>query len=455
MMCVFVGCRGKQPAGSQANQKNAPSGQETRTRPAAPKGKGSDSGDERTAPFHPTTGNAAPMPDSGLTDWSSAMEYVPDYALLAAVVRPTQLLALPGVTPELLNAWRGEAPFSPAQVKQLVACIYPDSTRNSLAVGWSLRLDPRVPRRIVGHWLSPGATPAPDLQRVYLPAAERGLCYGFPDEETVICGPYRYVYEVMGAGSARAVETEATAAPETDAHPLRRWLSTAPVGAQLAVVADVERLRHFAEHFRGGYPEDRGVDLAVWSAKLPHGWQHAAAAVDFAEADGLWAEVMTSLADPSDVADRAAANWLEDRVEQAAQWLREQLAGDFHVALRQFDSEVRGWLAPLPWRWPGGGKLVLKGLPPAAAAVLTTAADLLGLRDLVSAKQRVDEQASMMLVRVGQALQNFYTENGRLPQDLITEDGQPLLSWRVELLPWLNEAPLLQLFRFDEPWDSE
>lgn len=34
-------------------------------------------------------------------------------------------------------------------------------------------------------------------------------------------------------------------------------------------------------------------------------------------------------------------------------------------------------------------------------------------------------------------------------------DGAPLLSWRVHLLPFLDEEALYKQFRLDEPWDSE
>ncbi len=34
-------------------------------------------------------------------------------------------------------------------------------------------------------------------------------------------------------------------------------------------------------------------------------------------------------------------------------------------------------------------------------------------------------------------------------------DGKPLLSWRVQVLPFLEEQELYQQFKLDEPWDSE
>ena len=35
------------------------------------------------------------------------------------------------------------------------------------------------------------------------------------------------------------------------------------------------------------------------------------------------------------------------------------------------------------------------------------------------------------------------------------KDGKPLLSWRVQLLPYLDQDNLYKQFKLDEPWDSE
>ena len=40
------------------------------------------------------------------------------------------------------------------------------------------------------------------------------------------------------------------------------------------------------------------------------------------------------------------------------------------------------------------------------------------------------------------------------PQAVYSPDGKPLLSWRVLLLPYIEERELFQQFRLDEPWDS-
>lgn len=59
------------------------------------------------------------------------------------------------------------------------------------------------------------------------------------------------------------------------------------------------------------------------------------------------------------------------------------------------------------------------------------------------------------LKRVAAALQQYQNEKGIFPAPAITSaDGRPLLSWRVELLPYLGYGGLAAAFHRDEPWDS-
>lgn len=54
------------------------------------------------------------------------------------------------------------------------------------------------------------------------------------------------------------------------------------------------------------------------------------------------------------------------------------------------------------------------------------------------------------------AMHNYHDVNGMLPPaDKHRDDeGKSPLSWRVHLLPFLDEAELFEQFRLDEPWDS-
>lgn len=66
------------------------------------------------------------------------------------------------------------------------------------------------------------------------------------------------------------------------------------------------------------------------------------------------------------------------------------------------------------------------------------------------------------LKMIGVAMHNAYQAERpadgvqRFPDAAIRdEEGKPLLSWRVRLLPYLEEGELFDQFRLDEPWDSE
>ena len=59
------------------------------------------------------------------------------------------------------------------------------------------------------------------------------------------------------------------------------------------------------------------------------------------------------------------------------------------------------------------------------------------------------------LREVSLALINFESARGHFPPaGSFDGAGKPLLSWRVHVLPFLEQEELYQQFRLDEPWDS-
>lgn len=59
------------------------------------------------------------------------------------------------------------------------------------------------------------------------------------------------------------------------------------------------------------------------------------------------------------------------------------------------------------------------------------------------------------LQRIGQALNRYQSDKGCFPAPAIYDERlSPLLSWRVELLPFLGYEDLYKQFRLDQPWDS-
>jgi prepilin-type processing-associated H-X9-DG protein len=58
------------------------------------------------------------------------------------------------------------------------------------------------------------------------------------------------------------------------------------------------------------------------------------------------------------------------------------------------------------------------------------------------------------LKQIGLAFHNFLDVQGAFPGDIVDEEGKPLLSWRVAILPYIEEQELYNKFKLDEPWDS-
>jgi hypothetical protein len=52
------------------------------------------------------------------------------------------------------------------------------------------------------------------------------------------------------------------------------------------------------------------------------------------------------------------------------------------------------------------------------------------------------------------ALHNYESTHGRFPSNSYDKDGKPLLSWRVHILPFIEQDALYRAFKLDEPWDS-
>ena len=60
------------------------------------------------------------------------------------------------------------------------------------------------------------------------------------------------------------------------------------------------------------------------------------------------------------------------------------------------------------------------------------------------------------LKHIGIAMHNYANTHNAFPAAAnVDKKGKALLSWRVHLLPYLDQAPLYQQFHLDEPWDSE
>lgn len=154
-------------------------------------------------------------------------------------------------------------------------------------------------------------------------------------------------------------------------------------------------------------------------------------------------------------AAKRAAPVLEEGIATVATKI-EEVAGEWRDSPRPFEKAA----APLLTAFALGfkkaavkadGTTVL-----ATAEVDAGAATAKALGDLLQAVQsrRKAELRMDNLKQIGLALHNYHDTFGRMPNNVYGPKGELLLSWRVQILPWLEEDALFRQFKMDEPWDG-
>ena len=103
----------------------------------------------------------------------------------------------------------------------------------------------------------------------------------------------------------------------------------------------------------------------------------------------------------------------------------------------------RAWSAPAP-----------KEPTPTPAPPAEVAAEPIKATGLQTARYRATSLNN--LKQLAFAVHSYTAANNELlPRNLVDKNGKPLLSWRIRLLPYLDQEELFKRFKADEPWDSE
>ncbi len=64
-------------------------------------------------------------------------------------------------------------------------------------------------------------------------------------------------------------------------------------------------------------------------------------------------------------------------------------------------------------------------------------------------------QSQNNLKQIALAVHNYESAYGHLPNNVTDKNGKPILSWRVAILPFIEQDNVYRNFKLDEPWDSE
>jgi hypothetical protein len=215
--------------------------------------------------------------------------------------------------------------------------------------------------------------------------------------------------------------------------------------------------------------------MGLAGAQLPPDAKPFADAVNLVSA----AELTLNLSKPAPTElvvhanDAGAAERIEGLLKDGVEKAREQMRADLapqaasedpvERAFAQYVERVSGtWAQPfMPKR--EGAKLTffrIEGSQSPQQQLTTTAMMGVLVALLLPAVQAAREaarrnQSINNLKQLSLGILNYESAKKVLPSGIYAKDGKPLLSWRVQILPYMEEMELYNQFHLDEPWDSE
>ena len=106
--------------------------------------------------------------------------------------------------------------------------------------------------------------------------------------------------------------------------------------------------------------------------------------------------------------------------------------------------------------WTSESRGVVSSVSAASPATLAVMTALLlpAVQQAREAARRT--QAKNNLKQIGLSMFNYESAHARFPERAVLDkSGKPGLSWRVKILPFLDQKDLYDQFHLDEPWDSD
>jgi prepilin-type processing-associated H-X9-DG protein len=164
--------------------------------------------------------------------------------------------------------------------------------------------------------------------------------------------------------------------------------------------------------------------------------------------------------------DAQAASELQETVERCIEFARVMLIGEatrsvqgkgrMPDAQRAYFTRVINHVAGLIKPVQDNNRLVLETETNVSMAQTGVLVALL-LPAVQAARESARRmQAANNLKQIGVAMHNYHASYNRFPGPAITNDqDKRLLSWRVAILPFIEQQALYQQFHLDEPWDSD
>lgn len=375
-----------------------------------------------------TTGTVKNTPDNGL----DTSYLLPDF-YLGAVVYPGRVLKSPALNNpflgELFEDAKKNAGFDPRDIESVLVAADPAQQRFAAVIRFSKPIDSEL---VVSKMLKEGHEKAThNGAEYYRNSAMTNPSAHFPNDKTVVLGLEADLQRMMGkpAASSELItrlkgldlshDFAGTFVMSGLPEQIRSQMKRNPIPQPFTPLGEVPDL----------------VTAVTIGAKLVDSLELNVILSTKSERDG---SRLQQIVGPSvDLGKGLAAQQLGQLPPQASQVVK--------PILDSITSQVQG----------SDVHISLKAEAAGATGMLT--ALLLPAVQQARAAARFTVQRNRFK-QIGVALHNYHDSHQQFPvaSDAIKRDanGKPLLSWRVHILPFLEEGVLYRQFKLDEPWDS-
>ena len=373
------------------------------------------------------------------------LTYVQPDAFMVAVLHPRAFLSAPEMElfpHEILTAAAmKEAGIDPTKMDRVVISIAnfspPQEPTVAVAAYFSEPLGPNAfaPLKASGKKVTIAG------QQVLI--QQRDLALHFPNDRTVV------------AATGGAMEKLLAAKPAADS-PLFRRLKQTDFSAHAVAVFSLDAVR------------DQVTALMAQAPPLPPQLQQFTKIPELTSA----VEVRAQIGGSPDfqwtfhARDAQAATQLERLINEAVAMGKELILAQMGQQFQGGDDPVQQATAQYMRRFVNHIAALVK--PTRMGQQVTISIDTQGswattgilvallLPAVQAARQAAQRNASINNMRqIALALHNHHDVYKSFPARAITDkQGKPLLSWRVKILPYIEENELYRQFRLDEPWDS-
>ncbi len=383
----------------------------------------------------PTVGRAAEEID---------LSHVPGRAVAAVVLHLERLAK----SPELeLMPWevvqvsvQRQMGFDPLTIRTAIG--FAAAPTEDEPPDWGVVLRFAQPQQLGGEWLDqtePATIGEVAYRRALFPT-DPSICQ--IDDQTLLIGTEPMLREMIQT-------------PDADS-PLRQILTRTPMRNDITAVLAVAPVRDLVNQFLVQMPPLPPPLLGL--LELPDQLDTVMIALNLSRERNSGIKLIAT--------DEAAAQKIESTLQQGLGFAKQMLLGQMFQEMPDAGDDpeqqamqrylvrvanmIEGRLRPTR-----DGNQVLVTL---SADYATTGGVLVAL--LLPAVQAAREaarrtQGMSNLKHIGLAMHNFHDTYRALPAAYnMDADGKPLLSWRVHLLPFLEQRILYEQFRLDEPWDS-